>query len=297
MTDVVLYILQELDTAALVCTARLSQSTRSATSIELRRRVRVVLRRYVPTAILDDFFALLQSTSSVVSGSLAFAVLSWGTDAHFAKWKKPGDLDIYVPMGATPAFTHFFTTFAQYAPSLDVKKGSHKYYPSGIRTVTTLVSTPERIPLAPVTIDIVESSNSCAMYPLQYFWGTAVNNYITSTSVISAYPRATFDRVYHRHPWALRAWAPRGVIDKYHDRGLRLGTATERLYVLATMAILLDTDARLLCDRKDYTFTRNFAKDYLVMDFASRVGHPAVARICSSACIGSSWRVVEWKYT
>lgn len=218
-TDILLYVLQFLDTASLSRTASISQGIRDLTRKELRGRVRVVLGRHIPADLLDDFFGILQSTSSVVSGSLAFAVLSWGSDTHFSTWETPGDLDIYVPRGTTDTFVRFFADRAAFVPG--VPKDAHMRtsdYPAGIHTVTTLVKSPALDPPVALSVDIVESEDSRATYPLQNFWGTVVNNFITPSSIVSAYPRATLMNVCFGHPWI----AGRRPYAKYRERGVEV---------------------------------------------------------------------------
>lgn len=292
--DLVLYLLQLVDTLTLARTGCVSRSLRVEARAELRRRVRIVLSRHVPAAHFDEFLELLQSTSSVVSGSLAFAVLSWGSPTHFGAWRKPGDLDVYVPIGRTKPFTLFFRRLAGFMPAhpddVLLRQGS---YPKGINTVTTLVDIPARIPLAPVSIDIVESCCESAVFPLQYFWGTAVNNYITSTSVVSAYPDFTFGGVSYRHPWA--GDIVRRVREKYESRGVEIITGISELqYVLVEYLGLFPLNP-CSSGRKIYASTERFARQYLVLDFAPRVGRPSVVRVCSSSCVGMSWKVVEWE--
>ncbi|KAA1478254.1 hypothetical protein DENSPDRAFT_755334, partial [Dentipellis sp. KUC8613] len=174
--------------------------------------VKQLLARFVDNPV--EFRQLLDDTQSALSGSSVLHVLLQCTP--FESWS-PSDLDVYVPLTAADRILQYLTshgyTVIAYPRLLspDVME-----YGSGIAAVIKLQGSMGE------KIDVIISTRMSALYPITFFWGTPVMNWVKNGELGLAYPRATLagvgyinpDRAYHHKVLACK--------DKYEARRFRL---------------------------------------------------------------------------
>lgn len=217
--DVSLAILQYLDSRDLALLSMACERTRVLVTMELRRRVCHVFASHLPRSRIHSFLNLLENNASVVSGSSALAVVCWNTKRDFRLWPSTRDLDVYVPLKCTRPFLDFFLSLGYAIDGKENRKRSAYQPINGVMSVTTLVLLPASIPLAPLKVDIVESTRLTAVWPLAHFWGTVVNNFVSGRTVVSAYPSDTLNGACVVNPDAV---VHRAILAKYRARGFKV---------------------------------------------------------------------------
>lgn len=217
--DILLAVLAHLDTRDLARFGSTSKHYRTCTHKEIRRRIRDILSSHMPRSEMQRFLAILDDTGSVVSGSTALAIVCWNSRRDWRQWAWARDLDIYVARGRVQPLMDFFVSLG-YSPKFSsVSRRSPYTRTNGVRSVTTLMLLPPRIPLAPISLDIVESTRLSAMWPLAHFWGTAVSNFFSARSLVSAYPEETLKGTCVVNP---DACVYPNVLAKYRARGFNI---------------------------------------------------------------------------
>ncbi len=100
----------------------------------IESRLKVLIRPYVPSHLLQQFFAVLDKTSSLIAGSTALAVLT-----PMSQWK-PRDVNILVPRDQLQRWVSLFKS-VQYSVASVGRKGSarHERYPVRQRGVAAAV--------------------------------------------------------------------------------------------------------------------------------------------------------------
>lgn len=112
---------------------------------------------HIPRNEVPQLFDILEGTEPVVSDSSALAVVSWNSSQDHRLWRGARDLDIYVPRKSVRPFSKLFKSIG-YVEAGSYTPTQSRYRTMGIRSVTTLVMLPESIPLAPIKVDIIEST-------------------------------------------------------------------------------------------------------------------------------------------
>ncbi|KAL6306071.1 hypothetical protein BKA93DRAFT_730208, partial [Sparassis latifolia] len=145
----------------------------------------------------------LHLSQSLISGSFIIDFL----DPHDTF--VPNNLDIYVPHGYHLRLVQYLRQVKHYAFAEDA-----------IWPPYTLEFGVEKI------IDIIQSATQTALYPLAFFWTTAVMNYLTADGFCCAYPELMLHRRSLLNPTSLLDYyypPPRilGCIDKYIHRGFQ----------------------------------------------------------------------------
>ena len=138
-------------------------------------RIKTVLAGYFTD--IPGLFAVLSSTSSVISGSAAFAVCA----PHNAF--TPGDIDIYTPKGQSERMVDYLVEkegFEVVGTSRPFDKGVK--YRGGIKLMVQLKRDEYHI-------DVVESLTRGASLPIAHFWTTTVMLFITGTGICVLYPQ------------------------------------------------------------------------------------------------------------
>lgn len=161
-------------------------------SQSLQERFRREVSRFAQPAALR---AVLQSTRSVISGSVALHFIEGG-----ALWQSQ-DMDVYTPHRAFDTVVAFFRDEEGYTESsvprpaavqddgMQQELGDNEEEPGYGRLAGALrVVQMER---AGAKVDIVCSMTDAALHPICFFWGTAVMNFLDGTRVGCAYPQLT----------------------------------------------------------------------------------------------------------
>lgn len=160
---------------------------------------------------------------SVISGSVAL----WFLLGRPGQWE-PHDLDIYCPIDCAKDLLSFLHDVEGYTDNAlqdqrrkDYAENARKAVNPSITSVAHLINGQGR------RIDIIESSSSCALLPLPYFWTTFLPNYISARKLCLPYPIHTL------HGYGCLTHAsdiPRitdRAVRKYVARGFRVSEFSE----------------------------------------------------------------------
>ncbi|THH11043.1 hypothetical protein EW146_g8176 [Bondarzewia mesenterica] len=129
----------------------------------------------------DDFRHLLRDTHSAITGSFALSFIN-------SDWWKPRVMDICVPHEASEAWTSYLTTSQEYR---FIREETRPGYEDTIFRATVLFKT------GIGTIQIIQSTDSCALRPIPYFWTTFLMNYVAANYICVAYSDTLNRRGHH----------------------------------------------------------------------------------------------------
>ena len=178
-TDVLNHILDALPLPTLL---RLRSTCRLADNMisgHIEHRIQVVLANYIRDQ--EGFFRILTTTSSVVSGSAAYAVCA--PQGMFT----PGDVDIYTPMHEHQQVVDYLVRVEGYEVVSVVRMfDEDAEYHGGLEKTTRLARDGFRV-------DVVESATSSSTLPIGFFWCTTVMTFITGSGICVLYPRLLED--------------------------------------------------------------------------------------------------------
>ena len=165
---------------------------------ELRRNIWPDLQAYAlsrdaNTRAIPDFLNLLDATGSVVSGSTALAVCMKGTK-HAGAWMDTGDLDVFTPRGQAARVSRDISMLFGFSVQFradcsfafvhgDSSYGVCRPIQNGVWSLTRLVGDD-----GIRKVDVVESSNECAIHPISHFPFTHIVNYLTGSTLVVCYP-------------------------------------------------------------------------------------------------------------
>ncbi|KAI0335952.1 hypothetical protein GY45DRAFT_1342100 [Cubamyces sp. BRFM 1775] len=156
---------------------------------------------------------VLRVTNSVISGSSALHFL----DVDRAPLWSATDLDIYTPIHCARQIVNYLCNVEGYHIVQEPVPSKYPHLRSGFATVFHL-----RRDLS--EIDVIQSCTRSALYPIPYFWGTHVMNYLTADTFCVAYPEYTLEGKSLLNPVALVDKQHPNVrmltnMDKYTERG------------------------------------------------------------------------------
>ncbi|KAJ7482516.1 hypothetical protein FB451DRAFT_1029793 [Mycena latifolia] len=190
-------------------TANPKHNTRSGTKQERIERVLAMLAQFDTNPY--DIMAMLRTTRSIVSGSVALLMIS---DMDF----EPGDIDIYVPTSQSETAL----AIAQGKLGFEVRHGNVPAYDnnSGIKRVVHLQKGEKWM-----NIIVVKGEDPTAA--VFQFHSTVVMNYLTAFGLYCAYPSLTLKRLGVANlPALLREVSTPGrsadCFEKYRDRGINI---------------------------------------------------------------------------
>lgn len=213
-------VLKHLDVKDLVIISTLSLEVKAVVNNHFVRNLERTLASFVPSPLgLRD---ALRSSRAVISGSLALWFIIGGADCWF-----PHDCDIYTPLGEAEALHSYLRSHAGYEPDASrkdfVNDSSESEYEDSSspdpRANPSIASVQHLINGTRHKIDIIESSNASALFPLPRFWSTILPNYISADSLCCPYPFLTLR---HQGCLCLADMAPVAPVlramEKYKDR-------------------------------------------------------------------------------
>lgn len=209
----ILYVIIENSPTALVLTwRRTCRAFFRAAAATLRLRYEKVVRPFVTSIpALDE---LLRRHGAIISGSVALQFF-----LYHETWE-PADMDIYVS-------THKFKDFIDDAISTD----GLNFKPDGSLIPSGVSAQPRRWPIREIRrfvtqtnrrVDVVRSTTGTAVTPLNGFWSTLMQNFITPDGAACGYPDATLERRGVISQDHYQTDSIRSAIIKYEARGYTL---------------------------------------------------------------------------
>lgn len=195
---------------------------RISVSEEWRNRVHRATGLHIEN--VPTFYDILGQASGVVSGSTALAVLT-SASRYERDWTILRDLDVYVPsLDSFGVMAHFLQVDEGYRACPVLADDLERYFeePACIRSITRFRRRTGHVePPAYQYIDLIVAKDGSATLPMTAFWGTLVMNYISSTGIVSLYPRLTLGGRGVENPNASKPRIRQGMT-KYMERGFYL---------------------------------------------------------------------------
>lgn len=227
--DILLHITSFLDLRTIQAWRATSLRMDAAGAEFMRSRYYRALRQHFtdPTG----FRSVLRATGSVVSGSVALAVL----DIERADRWTANDLDLLVPVNFVKRVHSYITKVEGYV-HVSTHHASQYEECGGFLSVSRYENKNGML------IDLVKSFHHSALYPIPYFWSTLLMNYLSADSYCVGYPTLTLDGRGLLNPIALIDnqfvdYRVLAVMDKYGRRG----------YDFRDYAYAFDEDAEATC--------------------------------------------------
>lgn len=172
---------------------------------------------------------MMRCCDAVVSGSLALWFVTGCPTAWF-----PNDCDIYVPIGRVHDMVSYLRQEAGYGPDTDrknfVREEEDYVEVTDPRANPSIESVTHYINKEGRRVDIIESREDSAVFPIPRFWCTFLSNIVGPDSFCVAYPFLTLRQ---RGCLSLAEGAPippvLRAIEKYKDRGYQIGDFTKNI--------------------------------------------------------------------
>ncbi len=187
---------------------------------ELDKRYHQALRRFVHDT--DGFRSTLRVFQGVVSGSFALRFLRHPRDPFI-----PRDLDVYVPRGYPFRVAHYLITVEGY--SFNHRRWHNPYPDTSAHSSIASVVTLER---GDLRIDLVESTEASALYPIASFWGSHLVNFLGADSYCVSLDKMTFrglglisSSCLINNSTTTFSEEIQQLMSKYHGRGFRFLTS------------------------------------------------------------------------
>ena len=173
-------ILEHMDIDMLVRLRRTSRRADVYVTDALRRRFRRLFGHAISQ--WDRFLELLESTQSVISGVAALAAMF---PHHPAV---PVAVDIYIPHGRLNRLHHHLVSVEEFGQAVPwtgfADEDADLAHLSGVVTSVDIRK-------GAILVRLIESDHTSALYPLVSQWNSALINYISPVSFVSAYPKLT----------------------------------------------------------------------------------------------------------
>ncbi|KAI0682872.1 hypothetical protein C8T65DRAFT_553015, partial [Cerioporus squamosus] len=174
--DTILAMLPHMDMRTLLAFRRSSPNAATWVRRHLDDCFHNTLHKFVSDT--DGLRSTLRLFQAVISGSFALNYMQRGHATPF----EIGDLDIYVPRGYVYRVAHYLVLVEHY--HFDDRQANQ--YPKTAAFKTIL-----RLAKGDIHIDIIESSESSALFPLTRFWATHVQNFMGADAFMLSYPDLT----------------------------------------------------------------------------------------------------------
>ncbi|EIW60987.1 uncharacterized protein TRAVEDRAFT_98979, partial [Trametes versicolor FP-101664 SS1] len=161
---------------------------------------------------------MLRLTAAVISGSTALHVL----DIDRAHTWIPNDLDIYTPAHTYQHVVEYLVDHEHYKVLKTDRAKPYSHTNPAINRVVHL----ERDDL---DIDVIQSCNASALYPIPHFWSSHLMNYLSADGFCIAYPDYTLTGRGILTPnqmigFQLPTFRTLSTITKYVERGYEIRT-------------------------------------------------------------------------
>lgn len=203
-----LLIIDNMDNGALHLFAGTCQAYHNVIVELYKRRIAHMLATFTIHPL--SFFAMLETTDAMISGSAALAVMFPGAF-------KPGDLDLYVPHDNARIVSAHLKTHCGYQEAEDPK--AHYTSSSYTGVVVTKVTLFTKGDCSVHVVSILGDNAAIAIFD---FHSTIVMNFVSSHGLYCAYPALTFKRRGLINVEGAMDSTQRVCIDKYVDRGFDL---------------------------------------------------------------------------
>lgn len=225
--DILHMILRCSDFEELVSAAQASKSLRAKTCNVLDVRLNHMLNRFFTDP--KQLRVLLTETDSVISGSFALELI-----AARATWTC-NDLDIYATSAGVDILSSFCekqgyvtvrpATTANNEAANDEPVTDNDDYASTLAT-NLGISQIIKFSNGSRKIDLIISNTDCSIYPITYFWNTTLFNFISGSTICSAYPRHIFQHHGQLLPRRAREYRIPRLQEKYEKRGFTFQKCT-----------------------------------------------------------------------
>ncbi|KAI0050696.1 hypothetical protein FA95DRAFT_1603333 [Auriscalpium vulgare] len=194
--------------ASLIHSIRASGPHGEAAMLTLRTRLIDALRPFFPNP--TAFQQQLGRCNAVVSGSFVLAfLLAYGREP--LHWT-PGDIDVYCTTSQGASMLDFLIRDCHYLPQL-LGDAHSRYQLADISHVFRLSN-----PQLGKTVDVICTDSPSPLAPITHFWGTHLMNFVSATSIVSAYAAPTLLRNAALNP-NRELTAEDEVVFKYKCRG------------------------------------------------------------------------------
>ncbi len=169
------YLMDYFDGEDLARIGMVSHTGRGYAAATIFRRVFALFRWEL--ASYDDFVDMLETTRSVLGGEAALCIL-------FPEFgRPPSHIHIYSPRSTHSRLVNYLVVqeaFSSEVVEPDPEKTGHAGHIDGVRSVTRLCK-------GDIVLEIIQSRNSSAIFPITSEWCLGLFNYIAVRSYMSAY--------------------------------------------------------------------------------------------------------------
>ncbi|GJE96740.1 hypothetical protein PsYK624_129460 [Phanerochaete sordida] len=211
---------QRADTCSawpLDCLVGLSRSGEDGKAIvDAIIRDRWVARLRQLTSRVDEFRNAMRETGTILSGSVALALLD------VAAGFQPGDWDFYAPDEGFDGFCRFLKNdlhaIAKYTGFVDVYIDDLQEQTDLAAQARNGITERRRFVLNGVRLDVLRSRSSSPSYPLAFFHSTVVMNFFHADGFAVAYPWSLFHRS-NTASTRITHTSARVAVEKYRGRG------------------------------------------------------------------------------
>jgi len=249
---VVLSVLGHCDMTSVLSFARVSHTFRVLVQCFFRAQFYHTLYPYFPD--VTSTIKLMHHLNVVISGSTA---LQFVIREQSSNWSA-NDIDLYCPKSNAQNFIRFLESQGYFDILRQPPHIDHSDWPRDDlwcyqRFYNDMVCAIDRVVrmqnLHGFTLDVVVSNTEDPLLPITSFWGTLLQNYISTDTFAIAYPRATLRRAGYLAPFRENQENTQKCIQKYQGRGFTINR-----YVLDPSPYYCPAASRSFADKKTLTF-------------------------------------------